>query len=215
LIKRQFPGHPSPAHLYEEFPEKVTPKVPLFVPRLSAALERRTPERLEEEGASRAAVAVVVTEDTDASILFVKRRERSGDPWSGHAAFPGGYSEPTDESPTATAERETREETGLDLAREGRRLGQLDDIYPRSVYLPRIIVTPVAFAVPGRLKVSPSEEIERAVWVRVADLLDPANRKPLVLTMPAGTREFDAIHVEGLVVWGLTERILAQLPGGA
>lgn len=192
----------------------MTPTVPEFLPRLLAALERHAAVPLHEEGASHAAVAVVVTAaEADASILFVKRRERAGDPWSGHAAFPGGYREPTDESSAATAERETREETGLDLAREGRRLGQLDDIYPKSVYLPRIIVTPVVFSVPTRLEVSPSEEIERAVWVRALELFDPANRRPLVISLPGGvSREFESIHVEGLVIWGLTERILAQLP---
>ena len=192
----------------------MTPTVE-FLPRLRAALKRRAPVPLEEEGASHAAVAVVVTEEAEASILFVKRRERAGDPWSGHAAFPGGHREPTDDSSAATAERETREETGLDLARVGRRLGQLDDIYPKSVYLPRIIVTPVVFSLPARLKVSPSEEIERAIWVHVRELLDPANRRPLVLSLPAGTCEFESIHVAGLAIWGLTERILAQLPAGA
>jgi 8-oxo-dGTP pyrophosphatase MutT (NUDIX family) len=193
----------------------MTRSVPGFLPALRAALERRAPVPLEEEGASHAAVAVIVTEEAEASILFVKRRERAGDPWSGHAAFPGGYHSATDDSPAATAERETEEETGLDLARVGRRLGQLDDIYPKSIYLPRIIVTPVVFSVPARLTVSPSAEIESAVWVRVLELLDPANRRPFVLAMPAGTREFESIHAAGLVIWGLTERILAQLPDGA
>lgn len=193
----------------------MTRSVPGFLSALRAALERRAPVPLEEEGASHAAVAIVVTEEAEASILFVKRRERAGDPWSGHAALPGGYHSATDDSLAATAERETEEETGLDLARVGRRLGQLDDIYPRSIYLPRIIVTPVVFSVPARLTVSPSEEIERAVWVDVGELLDPANRRPFVLAVPAGTREFESIHVGGLVIWGLTERILAQLPAGA
>ena len=94
--------------------------VPEFLPLLRAALARHVPALLEEEGASHAAVAVVVTEEPEGSILFVKRRERAGDPWSGHAAFPGGHHSGTDDSPAATAERETEEETGLALAREGR-----------------------------------------------------------------------------------------------
>lgn len=165
---------------------------------------------LEEEGARHAAVAVVVTREKDEALLFVKRRERAGDPWSGHIAFPGGHAQ-EGEAPATTAERETLEETGLALGRVGRRLGLLDDVYPRSVYLPKIIVTPVVFEVPSRIEVRPSEEIERAVWVQVGDVFDRANRKPFVLSMPAGKREFESIHVAGLVIWGLTERILRQI----
>ena len=187
-----------------------TPSGSLFLARLTDALERREPKAFEEEGARRAAVAVVVTQQQDAALLFVKRREREGDPWSGHIAFPGGHAEPG-ESPRATAERETLEETGLALARVGRPLGRLDDVYPRSVYLPKIIVTPMVFAVPSRLDVSPSEEIERAVWVQAEDVFDRANRKPFVLRRPSGMLEFESIHVAGLVIWGLTERILGQI----
>lgn len=181
-----------------------------FLDRLSDALQRREPEALVEEGARHAAVAVVVTREQDAALLFVKRRERAGDPWSGHIAFPGGHAE-VGESPATTAERETLEETGLALGSVGRRLGQLDDVYPRSVYLPKIIVTPVVFEVPSRLEVRPSREIERAVWVQAGAVFDPVNRKPFVVSMLAGKREFESIHVAGLVIWGLTERILSQI----
>jgi 8-oxo-dGTP pyrophosphatase MutT (NUDIX family) len=186
------------------------PPEALFLARLTGALAKRERVALDEAAARHAAVAVVLTREQDASILFVKRREYPGDPWSGHIAFPGGHAEPG-ESPATTAERETREETGLALSEVGRPLGLLDDVYPRSVYLPRIIVTPVVFSVPSRLEVRPSEEIEREVWVNVADVFDPANRKPLVLDLPAGRREFESIHVAGLVIWGLTERILNQI----
>jgi 8-oxo-dGTP pyrophosphatase MutT (NUDIX family) len=152
----------------------------------------------------------VVTREKDSALLFVKRRERAGDPWSGHIAFPGGHAE-VGESPATTAERETLEETGLALGSVGRRLGQLDDVYPRSVYLPKIIVTPVVFEVPSRLEVRPSREIERAVWVQAGAVFDPVNRKPFVVSMLAGKREFESIHVAGLVIWGLTERILSQI----
>ncbi len=182
-----------------------------FLLRLERFLAGRSAVRLDEPGASRAAVAIVVTREPDASILLVKRKERAGDPWSGHAAFPGGYSEQADDSPEATAERETLEETGLELARLGHRLGRLDDVYPRSVFLPRIVVTPVVFSVAERLAVRPMEEIERAVWVRASELFDPANRAPFVLDLPAGKREFPSIRVAGLTVWGLTERILDQI----
>ena len=49
-------------------------------------------------------------------ILFIKRAEKPGDPWSGHMAFPGGHLEPKDaDLKEHVACRETLEEIGLDL----------------------------------------------------------------------------------------------------
>lgn len=182
-----------------------------FISQLRETLRRRAPATLHDEAAQRAAVAVVVTDETDPALLLVKRRERSGDPWSGHAALPGGFRSATDLDAAFTAERETEEETGLGLARVGERLGALDDVYPRSVFLPRVIVTPCVFAVPSRLPVTPSCEIARTLWVPVREFVAPENRHPFVLELPTGRREFDSIMVESLVVWGLTERVLTQL----
>ena len=178
--------------------------------RLRVVLARRVAATLDDVDAQRAAVAIVVSAGPDSHLLMVKRAERAGDPWSGHAAFPGGFRSPGDRDAPATAERETEEETGLPLGRVGERLGQLDDVYPRSIHLPRVIVTPCVFAVPARLPVAPTHEVERALWVSVAELISPSNRRPFVLDLPAGKREFESIHVESLVIWGLTERIISQ-----
>ncbi|TNY19370.1 NUDIX hydrolase domain-like protein, partial [Rhodotorula diobovata] len=61
-------------------------------------------------------------------VLYIKRATRNTDAWSGHVAFPGGRSEPDDESAEFTALRETWEEVGLDLAeKDWISIGQLDD----------------------------------------------------------------------------------------
>lgn len=182
-----------------------------FIHQVRDALGRRVPATLHDEAAQRAAVALVLTVEPDPALLFVKRREREGDPWSGHAAFPGGYRSVSDADATGTAERETLEETGLDLRRAGERLGRLDDVYPRSVMLPKVIVTPCVFAVSTRLPVTPSAEIDRALWVPLSGLLAPESRQPLSLDTPLGPRDFDSIRVATLIIWGLTERVLTQL----
>ena len=181
-----------------------------LIGRLRSVLTRRVVATLDDVAAQRAAVAIVVTGEAEPGVLLVKRQVRAGDPWSGHAAFPGGFSSADDQDATATAEREAEEETGLPLARVGERLGRLDDVYPRSVHLPRVIVTPCVFAIRQRLPVAPSAEIERALWVSVAQLVDAANRRPFMLELPTGRREFESIQVESLVIWGLTERIISQ-----
>jgi ADP-ribose pyrophosphatase len=69
----------------------------------------------EEEGVRKAAVALIfrLGENDVPELLFIKRAEYEGDPWSGQIAFPGGRAEARDASLAETAIRETREETGI------------------------------------------------------------------------------------------------------
>jgi 8-oxo-dGTP pyrophosphatase MutT (NUDIX family) len=89
--------------------------------RICSALDSHTPVATEEEGVRKAAVALIfrLGENDVPELLFIKRAEYEGDPWSGQIAFPGGRAEERDGSLAETAIRETREETGIDLAREG------------------------------------------------------------------------------------------------
>ena len=75
---------------------------------LASALQARVPmEEAEEAGLRWAAVALVLRGRTvdDAELLFIRRAERVGDPWSGHIAFPGGREEEGDETLADTADR--------------------------------------------------------------------------------------------------------------
>ncbi|CAK9068574.1 Uncharacterized HTH-type transcriptional regulator Rv1395, partial [Durusdinium trenchii] len=70
---------------------------------------------------ARAAVAITHrasgAADGQRELLFMQRAQRAGDPWSGDMSFPGGRMHADDPTPRFAAERETWEETGLDLAR--------------------------------------------------------------------------------------------------
>src|SRR5204863_9652046 len=83
----------------------------------SALSSRRPAEAAAEAGVRRAAVALIFRAGRDGSpeLLFIKRAEYPGDPWSGQIAFPGGREESGDASLQQTAIRETRGETGIDL----------------------------------------------------------------------------------------------------
>jgi len=169
------------------------------------------PVRVDRPEARRAAVAILVTTETDPAILFIKRKQRSGDPWSGQMALPGGFASAVDASLEATARRETQEETGIALTPTESHVGELDDVSPRTPYLPPIVVTPYLYFVPGRLPARPGPEAEAAVWLSVSALFSPASRRPFRLELPGAVREFDSIVIGDYTIWGLTERVMQQL----
>lgn len=126
-------------------------------------------------------------------------------------ALPGGFASRDDASLEATARRETLEETGIVLEEGGSLLGALDDISPRTPFLPPIIVTPHVFLVSAKWPPRPSSEVEAAVWLPVSQLFAAQNRKPFHLTFAGEVREFPSIVVGAYTIWGLTERVLHQL----
>lgn len=168
----------------------------------------------------RAAVAVVLHAPAGApgpaapgpSVLFVKRAEYPGDPWSGHVALPGGRAEPGDATLWDTAVRETREETGLDLLRGARPLGALDELYPRTPTLPPIVVRPyvVAVASPGELALS--GELAGAFWAPLDALRSPeVDRESAVRVRGGRTLIVPSFVYAGHTIWGMTERVIREL----
>lgn len=145
-------------------------------------------------------------------VLFIRRAERAGDPWSGHIGLPGGRREDRDADLLATAIRETREEIGVDLA-PGALLGSLDDLQPSSPVLPPLIIRPFVFGVSPRPEAGTSEEVVCSYWVPLDSLHAARGEAKVsirekVMTVPC----FRVPDLpEGLVVWGLTYRILNGL----
>src|SRR2546422_8887368 len=109
-------------------------------------------------------------------ILLIRRAERADDPWSGQIALPGGRYGAGDLDLEATAVRETREETGVDLS-GAERLGGLDDLYPRTPILPPVGVRPFVFGLARPPALPPSGEVQRAFWLPPAPLSGPGVRR--------------------------------------
>lgn len=181
---------------------------------LVEALARRVRlEELEEAGLHWAAVALVLRGATigAAELLFIRRAERVGDPWSGHVAFPGGRRDVGDVTLEATARRESMEELQVDLGADARLIGVLDDLRPRSAMLPSIAVRPFVYLLEREVAVVPNVEVHSAFWVPVAGLMDPVRATEHVFERGGATVRFPAYRFGEDVVWGMTERIVTQL----
>ena len=182
--------------------------------RLRSALTERPGALAPDDGSPRrAAVAVVLRDagETGLELLLIKRSEREGDPWSGQIALPGGRHEPTDATLQDTAVRETREETGVDLAEDGVVLGTLDELRPRTPTLPSIIVTPFVAVAQPDVAIETSDEVAIAFWVPLSMLLDPAMAVESEVSVRGATWRVPSYTLHGHTVWGMTERILRNL----
>jgi 8-oxo-dGTP pyrophosphatase MutT (NUDIX family) len=155
-----------------------------------------------------AAVSIILTPEPD-SILLIRRADRTGDPWSGHMALPGGRQEAWDSDLAATAMRETREEVGIELLRSDM-AGQLEDVVPRTPRLPPIAVRPFVFLLPERPPLRLSPEVAQAGWVSLDHLLRADTRHPVHLDVGGQSRQVQAYQLENAIVWGMTERILTS-----
>ena len=160
----------------------------------------------------RAAVAAVFRPGPiDTELLFIQRATRDTDPWSGHMAFPGGRAEAGDADTYATAERETSEELGLDLA-PATRLGSLTDTDGGRAANNLISVSAHCYWLAGeRPALTPNYEVAATVWVPLHQLLD--RDRYIDYWYPRSRSSFPGIQLdlEAQVIWGLTLRFLADL----
>jgi 8-oxo-dGTP pyrophosphatase MutT (NUDIX family) len=189
----------------------VRPSARTRLARIGAALRAREPAVAGRDGTwFEAAVALILREtpDDDLELLFIERAKRADDPWSGQIAFPGGRRDPGDATLEDTAVRETREEVGIDLRRDGAIVSALDEIRPRTIVLPPVIVRPYAATTSAEATPGPPEEIAGHFWAPLDAILDPAASRETEIVVRQGPLMVPAIHFDGHIIWGMTERIL-------
>jgi 8-oxo-dGTP pyrophosphatase MutT (NUDIX family) len=151
-----------------------------------------------------AAVLVpVVRRDAGLTILLTQRTDHLYD-HAGQISFPGGRTEAHDESPAATALRETFEEIGLPQSRV-EVLGSLPEYTTVTGYH----VTPVVGLVRPPLALSlDAFEVAEAFEVPLAYLLDPGNHQRNTLEYQGRTRHYYAMPYEQRYIWGATAGML-------
>ena len=186
---------------------------------LARVLGGREPLRVGAD-VPRAAVALVLRDGQPGGIelLFIRRAEHEKDPWSGHMGFPGGRAEPGDAGLEGTAVRETLEETGLDLATDGERIGALDEVKALARGRPvDLVIAPFVFRLRRRLDGAPSHEVVSLHWLPLEKLRAPATRSTLQYQHEEMVLDLPCLRIDGLVIWGLTHRMfenLASVLGG-
>jgi len=153
-----------------------------------------------------AAVLVpIVAREAELTVLFTRRTAHLR-AHSGQVSFPGGRVEPLDDSPEATALRETHEEIGLAGAAV-EVLGRLADYHTRTGFR----VTPVIGVVtpPFELKLD-EREVEYVFEVPLSFLLDPANHQRHEREFQGRTVQYYAIPYLQHYIWGATAGMLVN-----
>lgn len=174
---------------------------------LKRRLSARAPKRVEESGVMETAVALILTPGKlGLEALFIRRAERPDDPWSGHIALPGGRRDPGDADRLATAVRETREEVGVELPKSAL-LGALDDLAPSTPRLPPLVIRPYVFGLRPRPAARLSTEVAGVMWLPLSELASCEGKA--FVPLRGETREVACYACGGVVIWGLTYRILS------
>jgi 8-oxo-dGTP pyrophosphatase MutT (NUDIX family) len=142
-------------------------------------------------------------EEADVLLLLRASTMRSH---AGQVAFPGGATDPEDASSAETALREAEEEVGL----QRNTVDVLSEL--PAVYLPPsgFVVTPVLahWRQPHGVGVVDPIEVAGVARVRLADLIDPANRFTVRHSSGFAGPGFAA---GGLFIWGFTAGLLDRL----
>lgn len=165
-----------------------------------------------QKGLRFAAVSMILRGRKSPSVLLIERARRTGDPWSGQIALPGGKMQHGDRNARDTAVRETREEVSIDLNGVADFLGYGE---VTRTHTGTMDVVPSVFALNRGVEIRPNEEVASFQWIDLEDLLAPGAKTSFQFGNGGKVVRMPAYAVKGYVVWGLTYRILGNLLGGS
>lgn len=164
-------------------------------------------EALDDRPKTAAAVLVpLVPRPAGLTVLLTQRTAHLKN-HAGQISFPGGRSEEEDDSPVATALRESHEEIGLPPRRVDV-LGHLDDY----VTVTGFNVTPVVGLVAPPFDLEPDPfEVAEVFEVPLAFILEKANHQRHTYRVQGHTRAYYAMPYQQRYIWGATAGMLVNL----
>ena len=170
-----------------------------IIEKLSKTLMQTT----EDLDTQAAVVVLLKTNGQDLQVLFVKRAEKSTDPWSGQIALPGGKRNPEDRNMKETVVRETVEETGINILEGYRFLGAMEPL--RSIQKPEMKILPFVVLQEKEQAIELNEELTEYFWIPLKELVH--NKRSVKFSFG----EYPAYIIEKNVIWGLTYKIMHKL----
>jgi 8-oxo-dGTP pyrophosphatase MutT (NUDIX family) len=182
----------------------------LAVEGIREMLSRQAPRDLGRIAPGSAAVALMLAGGgAKPKLCFIKRAEREDDPWSGHMALPGGRVSPSDSCIQEAAEREVREEVGIELAAD-MSIGRLPELPIRryGVDTGLALFPFVYYLGPAAPELITNHEVAAAYWMDLEYLWDRRNHTLFDAVYGGQLTTFPAIRLGGNLIWGLTFRVL-------
>lgn len=185
----------------------------LTIGDIRAALAARPPQLhtvVPDVTRVHAAVAIIARPaGRDVELLFIRRAAFENDPWSGDIAFPGGRIGFPDEPPHSAAERETREEVGIDLSAVDR-LGRLDDVTGGNG---AVVVSGFVYAPSMPVAIRTNHEVAAVGWVATGRLIEPARQSSKTFRYQDRDVRLPAVTIfddDSPPLWGLTYQFVER-----
>ena len=157
----------------------------------------------------RPSAVLVLLADDDAGTagVLLTRRSTALRNHAGEISFPGGRIDPG-ETEIDAALREANEEVGLDPAAV-EIVGELDHL---ATVVSRSHIVPVIGRAAAQLSLAPqSPEVERVMWVPLAEFARADTYRAERWVAPWGKRVLYFFELDDETVWGATARILVDL----
>lgn len=190
------------------------------IEEVQLALRAHPARAVQKQRETRSAAVAAVLREHDSEghreleLLFIRRADHPGDPWSGHMAFPGGRVDPVDAHPLAAARRETLEEIELDLEKNARLLGELSEV-PAVAKGKRLamVVHPFVFALDGAGPplIPDPREVAETLWIPLSLFFDEGARESLDYDYEGVRMQLPCYRWKGRTVWGLTLKMVDEL----
>jgi 8-oxo-dGTP pyrophosphatase MutT (NUDIX family) len=192
---------------------------PLSIDAIAEQLASYKPRRLPgRQWVARCGVVLLMAEHDRRGrpippvLLMMQRAQRTGDPWSGHVAFPGGRVDPSDASTRAAALRELTEETGFDASLGLDPVGRLSDRLTREHGRARpMVVSPYVYRTRRSIALQPGVEAAALWWVPLSNLQAPERRSTLIWRVAGLPITLPCVDLDKARLWGLSLMMTDEL----